>query len=779
MRFTWGRGEILKAAAAVLPSVPGAGAVEAVRRLETWVDRYIGERCLDLDPVNALAIRRISDGRSVEIAPTDTRYTTPSILDQETRITLWADHALTLPAQPSSTIPADTKLDVAQRDVAAAVAGHDPLVLVIGPAGTGKTTSLRAAVDDLQLQGRGEILAVATTAKAAGELHDAIGIPTDTLAKLLHTYANPHPQHGVEPRLRLPVGGTVIVDEAGMVNTGDLAQLAELADAHRWRVVLVGDPYQLAAVGRSGMFAHLTSTASRVHELATVRRFVNEWEAATSLKLRLGNVTALDAYDKHRRLRGYERRGDVVDDTVLTWADHQRAGRPVAISVTTRDEAREINTAIQAWRTDLGHLGDLSVPGRDGYRLHTGDVIATRQNSRDLVTDRGEWVKNRAVWTVNALHDDGSITATGTLGSVRLPGDYTRHQVELAYASTTYGTIGGTFDASISVIAPGAHARGLYTAITRGHDHNLVIVHLEPGQALLDRLAIVMHRPRPHPRHHRLPDRPDLQRLHQLSPPTRAIPPPSPATPKPDPAPVPVARAAVPAWFPELVTDLRGDLDRAHAQQRQIEDRRRLATVEYTRLEPVVETARQAAVIPRREVADAYDRQQAAQHRVWDAYAAKREARGFLDRRRTDRAALEADAGHNAAKINLAEVRERHQPVISRHDQLVEQLAKLGRDRGELSFDRYRENPEMVQQKLEALGTWHGWAVGKPVTEAELVSAVTTIRGLAAGRGQDWGGAGAVPRTRRNTHRLGTRARTPHPTPRTTHAPDPATVTWR
>ena len=54
--------------------------------------------------------------------------------------------------EPSTTIDR-AGLDVLQADAAAAVAGADRLVLVVGPAGTGKTTMLERAVDDLAALG--------------------------------------------------------------------------------------------------------------------------------------------------------------------------------------------------------------------------------------------------------------------------------------------------------------------------------------------------------------------------------------------------------------------------------------------------------------------------------------------------------------------------------------------------------------------------------------------------------------------------------------------------
>ena len=127
-------------------------------------------------------------------------------------------------------------------------------MVVVGPAGTGKTTMLRAAVDDLRRHGR-TVFGVAPTAKAAHVLAAETGMETDTVAKLLHEWTRR--DRLPDRRYRLPVGTTLVVDEAGMLGTSSLHHLIRLAEHLDWRLVLVGDPRQLQAVGRGGLFAEL------------------------------------------------------------------------------------------------------------------------------------------------------------------------------------------------------------------------------------------------------------------------------------------------------------------------------------------------------------------------------------------------------------------------------------------------------------------------------------------------------------------------------------------
>ena len=186
-----------------------------------------------------------------------------------------------------------------QLEVAGAVAGNRELVLVVGPAGTGKTSALAPAVEQLRADGRA-VFGVAPSAAAAEVLAVDAGLAADTLDKLLveHRLDRP-PDH----RYDLPPGATVVVDEAAMVSTPKLAELAELADARGWRLALVGDPLQFSAVGRSGMFGHLVDCHGAI-ELDRVHRFANDWERDASLALRRGDTEVLDLYDHHGRLHG-------------------------------------------------------------------------------------------------------------------------------------------------------------------------------------------------------------------------------------------------------------------------------------------------------------------------------------------------------------------------------------------------------------------------------------------------------------------------------------------
>lgn len=361
------------------------------------------------------------------------------------------------------------------------MAGHADLVLVVGPAGTGKTTALRPAVEQLRVSGR-PVFGVAPSATAAEVLSEETGVAADTIHKLLieHTLDRP-PDH----RYDLPIGTTVIVDEAGMLPTDKLAELANLADTRGWRLALIGDPLQFSAVGRGGMFGLMVDTFGAI-ELDAVHRFTNDWEREASLRLRRGDVSVAEIYDSQGRLHA----GTIPEmerAAARCWHELRRAGKRELLMTPTNEATERLNERCQRLRI---RNGEIDANGRSldagPYRLYVGDEIATRQNDRRLLTDRNDMVRNRAVWTIDSIHRDGSLTAAAKSGSVHLPAEYVNQHVELAYACTDMGGQGRTVHGGLLFADRPTDIRNLYVAMTRGSETNEAFFGVTGEEAAVD-----------------------------------------------------------------------------------------------------------------------------------------------------------------------------------------------------------------------------------------------------------------------------------------------------
>ena len=415
---TWRPTQLYRELAALVPTGTGVSAEKLAVWLDDVVDEIVATRCVDISkPVAPDALLR-RDGRPVTESVADRAVTTQAILDQEQALIEWVDRRLTHDStdNPDVVFHSSNELDVAQTAAACAVAGDADIVLVVGPAGTGKTTALAPAVAQIQAAGR-VVFGVAPSTTAAEVLAEETGVVADTLDKLLIEHRLNRPPG---TRFDLPAGTTVIVDEAGMLPTAKLAELARLADVRGWRIALVGDPLQFSAVGRGGMFGLLVDTFGAI-ELERVHRFDNEWERDASLRLRRGDVTVADLYEQHGRLHG----GTVTQmerQAVARWWELRSGGKAALLMTPTNEAAERLNARCQRTRSRHGEL-DTSGPSTTvgAHQIFAGDEIATRHNDRRLVTDRGVTVKNRAVWTIDQIHPDGSLIATGKSGTVMLP----------------------------------------------------------------------------------------------------------------------------------------------------------------------------------------------------------------------------------------------------------------------------------------------------------------------------------------------------------------------
>lgn len=153
--------------------------------------------------------------------------------------------------------------------------------------------------------------------------------------------------------------------------------LVGLVERHRWRLVCVGDPAQLPAVGRGGMF-DLWCERLAVHRLEEVRRFADDWQAGASLFLRAGDPAGATTYASHHRLQTVH--PALMADRVARQFERLAArGDSVAVTCASAGTARSINFEIQRRRNP--RCQGASVALADGTGAFVSDRVATRRNT--------------------------------------------------------------------------------------------------------------------------------------------------------------------------------------------------------------------------------------------------------------------------------------------------------------------------------------------------------------------------------------------------------------
>lgn len=344
------------------------------------------------------------------------------------------------------------------------------VIVALAPAGTGKTTSMRVLTRAWQLDG-GTVLGLAPTGRAAGVLRDDIDTTTATLDALATALCPALP--GTQPPdwvTAVDHRTLVIIDEAAKSGTLLLDQVVTWLLSRGVKIAMIGDDHQLSAVAAGGIvrdLAHATDALS----LSRVVRFTTASEGPASLALRGGDPASLGFYLDHDRVHV----GDLAameEDAYQAWRIDTAAGLDSVMLAPTNAIVDALNI-----RAHTDHLATLdpatlipTVTCSDGLEACVGDIICTRHNDRRLVFTATDHVRNGYRWTIQTVHDDGSLTVThhGTRRRLHLPAVYVRDHTTLGYATTA--------DAAQGITVHTAHAVGidtlsraqLYVMLTRG-----------------------------------------------------------------------------------------------------------------------------------------------------------------------------------------------------------------------------------------------------------------------------------------------------------------------
>lgn len=427
---------------------------------------------------------RRRDGSSQYVTPHSRLYTTRQVLSAEQALVTAAGHrggrvltdqqlAIGLLSETANGVD----LNRGQRQLVSQMATSSARVqLALAPAGTGKTTAMRALATSWTHSG-GNIIALAPSAAAAGELGSSVGATGSTLARFVGV-AIGRSKDRDGTFAALGPDSLVIIDEAGMASTRDLHAAVDYALGRGASVRLIGDDQQLAAVGAGGVLRDIATTHGAL-TLDEVVRFKTPGEAAASLALRSGDADeALGFYLDHSRVRAASPT-TVTDEVYAAWANDRAAGREALMIAATRDQVNELNGRARAERLETAaERPDRSVVLESGLEASAGDTIVTRLNNYRLRIGARDFVKNGDRWNVEQVHRDGSLTVThNDLGrQIRLPADYVAEHVDLGYATTVHGAQGQTVDSCFAIIT-GAETRQLaYVALTRGRLTNQAFV---------------------------------------------------------------------------------------------------------------------------------------------------------------------------------------------------------------------------------------------------------------------------------------------------------------
>lgn len=495
-----------------LPLASAAG-----RALRDEQGETLGLVCPELEPWRETLTRSPLVGRDVSEAR-------PLVLDREGRLylTRYFDHeravanrllALSRTPCPTPTLPAELVDQLfpprahapdLQRHAALASQARMLSIIVGGP-GTGKTSTcvkllaLLAAGAAETREGPPKVLLLAPTGKAAQRLSESVGsardklpleervraaIPTSALTIHRALRATPHGEKRFRHDASDPLDcDVVLLDEASMV---DLSLMRHLLDAlpAQARLIMLGDPDQLAAVEAGGVLADLCRAASvpespLAHCLDRLTES-HRYGANSGIAQLANRVHAQDADEALHVLRARFTDLTFVDKKPETadfplWHDARKAYAGLC-----RDDRDERLGALDHYRVLAAHRrgpsGVLHLNIALARAVHGARVASEHYAGRPLLVTQNDYASKLFNGDVGVEHPSrrgGPLCAyfrdeTGAareLSLARLPAH------ESVYAMTVHKSQGSEFD-EVAIVLPEHESplttrELLFTAITR------------------------------------------------------------------------------------------------------------------------------------------------------------------------------------------------------------------------------------------------------------------------------------------------------------------------
>lgn len=370
-----------------------------------------------------------------------------------------------------------------QRTAVRHITSPTQIAAVIGFAGAGKSTMLSAAREAWEAQGY-RVHGAALAGKAAEGLTTSSGIASRTLASWEYGWSL--------GRNELGRNDILVIDEAGMVASRQLARFVAEAEKRGAKLVLVGDHEQLQAIGAGSPFRAIAERIGSV-ELTDIRRQKHDWQREASVAFATHRTAdGLQQYAERNSIRFANDReqacADLIRDYVADRAQNPEGSR-IALAH-RRIDVRAINDGIRERLQAEGLLAksDGQARSEQGYgegrtnreRVYQtvngerafapGDRIVLLENNRDLD------VKNGMLGTVeavepNALHLrlDGSSGGSNNVRHLALPvKDY--QSFDHGYATTIHKAQGATVDRAFVMASSTMDRHLTYVAMTRHRD---------------------------------------------------------------------------------------------------------------------------------------------------------------------------------------------------------------------------------------------------------------------------------------------------------------------
>ncbi|WP_269586479.1 Ti-type conjugative transfer relaxase TraA [Roseibium sp. Sym1] len=449
------------------------------RDIAKYLHRYVDDeakfhdllaRVLNSPNLVKLAVEAV-DPETGEMEPA--KFTSREMMRLEAEMARRADHLVSVSSHGvdarlrDGVLVSVKKLSDEQRVAIERITGDERMASVVGRAGAGKTTMMKAARQVWEANGY-QVFGAALAGKAAEGLEKEAGIASRTLASWQLSWGRGE---------RLPDKRSVfVIDEAGMVDSRQMSVFVETIAKAGAKLVLIGDAEQLQPIEAGAAFRSLTDRTGYA-ELGTIYRQREQWMRDASMDLARGNVAnAIHAYRANGHVVSMPLKDQVFGKLIDDWSRDYDPSKSMLMLAHLREDVHRLNRMARQVLIDRGVIET----GRrfrteEGERFFAaGDQIVFLKNDRELN------VKNGMIGRVVEAGEGRILAEIGDIGSNQTRrvevSQKTYRNVDHGYATTIHKSQGATVD-KVKVLATLSLDRHLtYVAMTR-HREDVKLYH--------------------------------------------------------------------------------------------------------------------------------------------------------------------------------------------------------------------------------------------------------------------------------------------------------------
>ncbi len=433
--------------------------------------RFINRNSVDAEQFQMVYERVKNSGEVVSLGKDGgiERFTTAEMVGIETRM---IENAVSLKDRANIVLNRPRGLDKSiggislseeQKNALNHIIGDGDIKCLVGYAGTGKSLLLNQAREIWEEQGY-RVHGATLSGIAAENLEGTSGIESRTLASRFCYWDM--------GRELLTDKDVLVIDEAGMLGSKQLARAIEETKKYGAKVIPIGDPQQLQSIEAGAAFRAVTEQTGFL-ELTEIRRQQELWQKEATREFALRHVSeAIELYEQHGFVHCLKTQEEAKEVLIEKW-NSTRLAEPektqIMLAYTQRD-AEELNRMGRGCRQENNELGEehelQTAKGNKNFAV--GDKVYFLRNDKNLGVKNGTL---GVIENIDKKNGMGQVTV-----KVEQEGDESKavtfeldryNYITHGYAATIHKAQGVTVDYSHILASKHLDSHAIYVAMSR------------------------------------------------------------------------------------------------------------------------------------------------------------------------------------------------------------------------------------------------------------------------------------------------------------------------